>query len=233
MEYLASKNCIHRDLAARNVLVTEDETMKIADFGLARDIQYREYYRKNTEGRLPVKWMAPEALIDSRYTSRSDVWSFGVVLWEIMTLGGKPWHRKTLHEIVQHLREGTRLEKPFICPDELYYLMTEAWKFDSKSRPDFKKIVKELEEVLSLHSNEEYLDLSSSTFMETDTDGDLTEDETESTVLTKGHVYENEAKYTNHTMIEIHPNRSNPSYFMANVPLRYEQCPISAYPCPV
>jgi cadherin 2 type 1 (N-cadherin) len=234
MEYLASKKCIHRDLAARNVLVTQDETMKIADFGLARELQPRGYYKKSSEGRLPVKWMSPEALIDSRYTSRSDVWSFGVLLWEIMTLGGKPWHRKTLHEIVQHLREGTRLEKPCICPDQLYYLMLETWNFDSKLRPDFCDVSKELDDILSFHSHEEYLDLSNSTFMNTDSEADISDDETEVTGSTP--VYENEVfkttRYENHIVIDNHPNRCNPTYFMANnVPLRYDQCPVSVYPC--
>jgi serine/threonine protein kinase len=90
MEYLASKRCVHRDLAARNVLVSENNILKIADFGLARNIQ-GDYYRKTTDGRLPVKWMAIESLTNQVYTSQSDVWSFGVLLWEVMTLGGTPY----------------------------------------------------------------------------------------------------------------------------------------------
>ncbi|XP_006782258.1 fibroblast growth factor receptor 1-A-like isoform X1 [Neolamprologus brichardi] len=119
MAYLASKKCIHRDLAARNVLVTEDSVMKIADFGLARDIHHIDYYKKTTNGRLPVKWMAPEALFDRIYTHQSDVWSFGVLLWEIFTLGGSPYPGVPVEELFKLLKEGHRMEKPSACPQEL------------------------------------------------------------------------------------------------------------------
>ncbi|XP_042671122.1 fibroblast growth factor receptor 1 isoform X2 [Centrocercus urophasianus] len=119
MEYLASKKCIHRDLAARNVLVTEDNVMKIADFGLARDIHHIDYYKKTTNGRLPVKWMAPEALFDRIYTHQSDVWSFGVLLWEIFTLGGSPYPGVPVEELFKLLKEGHRMDKPSNCTNEL------------------------------------------------------------------------------------------------------------------
>nr|XP_060643734.1 fibroblast growth factor receptor 1 isoform X1 [Anolis sagrei ordinatus] len=119
MEYLASKKCIHRDLAARNVLVTEDSVMKIADFGLARDIHHIDYYKKTTNGRLPVKWMAPEALFDRIYTHQSDVWSFGVLLWEIFTLGGSPYPGVPVEELFKLLKEGHRMDKPSNCTNEL------------------------------------------------------------------------------------------------------------------
>uniref|UniRef100_A0A4W5MUI2 Fibroblast growth factor receptor n=1 Tax=Hucho hucho TaxID=62062 RepID=A0A4W5MUI2_9TELE len=120
MEYLASQKCIHRDLAARNVLVTESNFMKIADFGLARDVHNIDYYKKTTNGRLPVKWMAPEALFDRVYTHQSDVWSFGVLMWEIFTLGGSPYPGIPVEELFKLLKEGHRMDKPGNCTNELY-----------------------------------------------------------------------------------------------------------------
>ncbi|XP_042195854.1 fibroblast growth factor receptor 4-like isoform X2 [Callorhinchus milii] len=159
MEYLASKKCIHRDLAARNVLVTEDNVMKIADFGLARGVNNIEYYKKTTNGRLPVKWMAPEALFDRVYTHQSDVWSFGILMWEIFTLGGSPYPGIPVEELFKLLKEGHRMDRPSNCTHELYLLMRECWHAASSQRPTFKQLVAELDEVLSAISDE-YLDLS-------------------------------------------------------------------------
>uniref|UniRef100_A0A3P8WKG4 Fibroblast growth factor receptor 2 n=1 Tax=Cynoglossus semilaevis TaxID=244447 RepID=A0A3P8WKG4_CYNSE len=149
MEYLASQKCIHRDLAARNVLVTESNVMKIADFGLARDVHNIDYYKKTTNGRLPVKWMAPEALFDRVYTHQSDVWSFGVLMWEIFTLG----------ELFKLLKEGHRMDKPGNCTNELYMMMKDCWHAISSHRPTFKQLVEDLDRILTLNTNEEYLDL--------------------------------------------------------------------------
>uniref|UniRef100_A0A8C8A8U2 Fibroblast growth factor receptor 4 n=1 Tax=Oryzias sinensis TaxID=183150 RepID=A0A8C8A8U2_9TELE len=159
MEYLASKRCIHRDLAARNVLVTEDNVMKIADFGLARGVHQIDYYKKTTNGRLPVKWMAPEALFDRVYTHQSDVWSFGVLMWEIFTLGGSPYPGIPVEELFKLLKEGHRMDKPSNCTHELYMLMTECWHAIPNQRPTFKKLVEELDKAL-LSISDEYLDLS-------------------------------------------------------------------------
>lgn len=160
MAYLASKKCIHRDLAARNVLVTEDNVMKIADFGLARDIHHIDYYKKTTNGRLPVKWMAPEALFDRIYTHQSDVWSFGVLLWEIFTLGGSPYPGVPVEELFKLLKEGHRMEKPSACTQELYLMMRDCWHAVPSRRPTFQQLVEDLDRTLSLMANQEYLDLA-------------------------------------------------------------------------
>uniref|UniRef100_A0A6Q2YUQ4 receptor protein-tyrosine kinase n=1 Tax=Esox lucius TaxID=8010 RepID=A0A6Q2YUQ4_ESOLU len=160
MAYLASQKCIHRDLAARNVLVTEDNVMKIADFGLARDIHHIDYYKKTTNGRLPVKWMAPEALFDRVYTHQSDVWSFGVLLWEIFTLGGSPYPGVPVEELFKLLKEGHRMDRPAACTEELYMMMRDCWHAVPSGRPTFQQLVEDLDSTLSLMANQEYLDLS-------------------------------------------------------------------------
>ncbi|GFO30608.1 fibroblast growth factor receptor [Plakobranchus ocellatus] len=160
MEYLASKQCIHRDLAARNVLVAEDYVLKLADFGLTRNLQQFDYYRKTTDGRLPVKWMAPEALFDRKYTSKSDVWSYGVLLWEIFTLGGNPYPSVPVEALFAKLKEGHRMERPPYASAKMYHIMRQTWQEDPSKRPCFKQLVQELDYMLTLSLKDEaYLHL--------------------------------------------------------------------------
>lgn len=159
MEYLSSKKCIHRDLAARNILVGEDNTMKIADFGLARDVHQVDYYRKTTDGRLPVKWMALEALFDRVYTTQSDVWAFGILLWEIVTFGGSPYPGVPLENLFELLKSGHRMEKPLNCPDNIYEIMLKCWQDLPLHRPTFQELVQEFDAMLVSLSDKEYLDL--------------------------------------------------------------------------
>ncbi|XP_031555241.1 fibroblast growth factor receptor 2-like [Actinia tenebrosa] len=160
MAYLEAKKCIHRDLAARNVLVSEDLVLKIADFGLARDVHDVDYYRKTTDGRLPVMWMALEALFDRVYTAQSDVWAFGILMWEIVTFGGSPYPGVPLEKLFELLKSGYRMEQPVNCDDEMYALMIQCWHEDPARRPTFNQLVKELDAKLTVLSDREYLDLS-------------------------------------------------------------------------
>ncbi|XP_048055954.1 tyrosine-protein kinase receptor Tie-1 isoform X3 [Megalobrama amblycephala] len=137
MHYLSDKQFIHRDLAARNVLVGENLVAKIADFGLSRG---EEVYVKKTMGRLPVRWMAIESLNYSVYTTKSDVWSFGVLLWEIVSLGGTPYCGMTCAELYEKLPQGYRMEQPRNCDDEVYELMRQCWRDRPYERPPFSQI---------------------------------------------------------------------------------------------
>jgi len=162
MEFLASRRCVHRDLAARNVLVGEDYVLKVADFGLARDIYKDEHYVKTTSGLLPVKWMAIEALVDRVYTHKSDVWSFGVLLWELFTLGGSPYPGLPANEVYQYLMEGNRMEQPVDCPDEMYEIMCQSWMHSPEDRPSFTDVAARLDRLLddkTTETGEGYLDL--------------------------------------------------------------------------
>lgn len=159
MNFLASKKCIHRDIAARNVLVGEGYLMKIADFGLARDIHEQDYYRKCTDGRLPVKWMAIEALFDRVYTTQSDIWSFGILAWEIVTFGGSPYPGIALEKLFDLLKQGYRMERPLNCTDDMYTLMLNCWKEIPSKRPTFSQLIEDLERMLLDASSTEYIDL--------------------------------------------------------------------------
>ncbi|GAB0192344.1 proto-oncogene tyrosine-protein kinase receptor Ret [Grus japonensis] len=161
MQYLAEMKLVHRDLAARNVLVAEGRKMKISDFGLSRDVYEEDSYVKRSKGRIPVKWMAIESLFDHIYTTQSDVWSFGVLLWEIVTLGGNPYPGIAPERLFNLLKTGYRMERPENCSEEMYNLMLRCWKQEPDKRPTFAEISKELEKMMV--KSRDYLDLAAST----------------------------------------------------------------------
>uniref|UniRef100_A0A8C2E8R9 Tyrosine-protein kinase receptor n=1 Tax=Cyprinus carpio TaxID=7962 RepID=A0A8C2E8R9_CYPCA len=148
MAYLNANKFVHRDLAARNCMVAEDFIVKIGDFGMTRDIYETDYYRKGGKGLLPVRWMSPESLKDGVFTTMSDVWSFGVVLWEIATLAEQPYQGMSNEQVLRFVMEGGLLDKPDNCPDMLFELMRMCWQYNPKMRPSFLEIISSIKEDL-------------------------------------------------------------------------------------
>uniref|UniRef100_UPI00358E9123 tyrosine-protein kinase receptor UFO-like n=1 Tax=Myxine glutinosa TaxID=7769 RepID=UPI00358E9123 len=148
MEYLASKNFIHRDLAARNCMLHENMRVCVADFGLSKKIYSGDYYRQGRISKMPVKWIAIESLADRLYTTKSDVWSFGVTMWEIVTRGQMPYPGIQNHEIYDYLQQGYRLKQPADCLDDLYAIMSSCWHVNPNERPSFDKLRRQLEDLL-------------------------------------------------------------------------------------
>ncbi|XP_056612221.1 tyrosine-protein kinase receptor UFO isoform X1 [Triplophysa dalaica] len=148
MEYLSAKKFIHRDLAARNCMLNENMNVCVADFGLSKKIYNGDYYRQGRISKMPVKWIAIESLADRVYTTKSDVWSFGVTMWEIATRGQTPYPGVENSEIYDYLRQGNRLKQPPDCLDSIYSLMFSCWLLSPKDRPSFEILHCELEKVL-------------------------------------------------------------------------------------
>ncbi|XP_036028199.1 vascular endothelial growth factor receptor 1 [Onychomys torridus] len=149
MEFLSSRKCIHRDLAARNILLSENNVVKICDFGLARDIYKNPDYVRKGDTRLPLKWMAPESIFDKIYSTKSDVWSYGVLLWEIFSLGGSPYPGVQMDEdFCSRLKEGMRMRSPEYATPEIYQIMLDCWHKDPKERPRFAELVEKLGDLL-------------------------------------------------------------------------------------
>ncbi|KAM3725697.1 Tyrosine-protein kinase [Dirofilaria immitis] len=139
MEYLSSKACIHRDIAARNILVTKNRAIRIADFGLARKDSTVYHIRSSQNVPLPLKWMALESILYHNFTEQSDVWSYGVLLWEIFSLGKIPYPQVDNDDLLSYLREGNRMEQPKFAPDDIYNLMRQCWLSDPRNRPKFSE----------------------------------------------------------------------------------------------
>jgi fibroblast growth factor receptor 1 len=144
-----SNQCIHRDLAARNVLVADNLTCKVSDFGLARDVMDVRVYERGNKEKLPIRWMASESLYENVYTTRSDVWSYGILLWEIVTLGSRPYPEMTCETLLIELRRGYRMPKPQHCQQELYEIMLKTWNKDPKKRPTFETLSKDLQTLIA------------------------------------------------------------------------------------
>ncbi|XP_055685611.1 proto-oncogene tyrosine-protein kinase receptor Ret [Lutzomyia longipalpis] len=157
MAYLTEIKLVHRDLAARNVLLAEGKVCKISDFGLTRDVYQDDAYLKRSKDRVPVKWMAPESLADHVYTTRSDVWAFGVLAWELITLGASPYPGVPPQNLYHLLKQGYRMEKPKNCSEDIYAIVKSCWADDPLARPAFKTLVSQWERLLG--NNAKYIEL--------------------------------------------------------------------------
>ncbi|XP_072033584.1 tyrosine kinase receptor Cad96Ca-like [Amphiura filiformis] len=153
MAHLASQKCIHRDLAARNVLVGADYSCKVSDFGRAVVGTYVVDSGIKFEGPLPLRWMAIESLIDDIHTSLSDVWGFGVLLWEITTLGARPYGGMAPKQVVEFVRRGYRMERPVHCSVDVYNVMMACWSTDPDRRPTFTQLSVDIGRILNLKTD--------------------------------------------------------------------------------
>lgn len=169
MEYMEARKFVHRDLAARNCMVAEDLSVKIGDLGMSRDVYQHDYYRKGGKGLMPVRWMAPESLNDGIFTSFSDVWSYGIILWEMAMLAEQPYQGLSNEEVLRYVISGRTLSSlcmPQICPDVMRNIMLQTWAYRPSSRPSFHQIVSLCEEYLdekfrstSFHHSKERIEL--------------------------------------------------------------------------
>uniref|UniRef100_A0A8W7K7P8 Protein kinase domain-containing protein n=1 Tax=Anopheles albimanus TaxID=7167 RepID=A0A8W7K7P8_ANOAL len=165
MEYLASRQVLHGDLAARNVLLCDDNVVKICDFGLSRSLCNKDKYMKNIAGDrkvyLPVRWLALESMFDGVFSTHSDVWAYGIVLWELFSLGNVPYPGIDIGpEFCKMLREGLRMECPPFSNQEIYDIMLSCWKVRPDSRPSFRELRKQFNGMLPQEMQDHYLELN-------------------------------------------------------------------------
>nr|CAI5834444.1 unnamed protein product [Callosobruchus analis] len=155
MEYLSGNHYVHRDLAARNCLVSKDLVVKISDFGLSRDMYSCDYYRVQSKSLLPVRWMPPESILYGKFTTESDVWSYGVVLWEIYSYGLQPYYGYNNQEVINMIRSRKLLPCPDACPSYCYALMVECWAEGANRRPNFSEIAHRLKTLCPTVDNQQ------------------------------------------------------------------------------
>ncbi|KAG7248382.1 hypothetical protein CRUP_001727 [Coryphaenoides rupestris] len=148
MEYLEANNFVHRDLAARNVLVSDDNIAKVSDFGMTK-----EACSTQDTAKLPIKWTAPEALKDKMFSTKSDVWSYGVLLWEIYSFGRLPYPKIPLKDVVPHVEKGYKMESPDGCPEVVYNIMKLCWSLDPLARPTFHMLRERLQHIVAKEYN--------------------------------------------------------------------------------
>ncbi|MBV99677.1 Ephrin type-B receptor 2, partial [Eschrichtius robustus] len=151
MKYLADMNYVHRDLAARNILVNSNLVCKVSDFGLSRfleDDTSDPTYTSALGGKIPIRWTAPEAIQYRKFTSASDVWSYGIVMWEVMSYGERPYWDMTNQDVINAIEQDYRLPPPMDCPSALHQLMLDCWQKDRNHRPKFGQIVNTLDKMI-------------------------------------------------------------------------------------
>ncbi|KAL6472852.1 hypothetical protein MHYP_G00190400 [Metynnis hypsauchen] len=149
MRYLSDMGYVHRDLAARNILVNSNLVCKVSDFGLSRVLEDDPEAAYTTRGgKIPIRWTAPEAIAYRKFTSASDVWSYGIVMWEVMSYGERPYWEMSNQDVIKAVEESYRLPGPMDCPTALYHLMMDCWQKDRNSRPKFDEIVSLLDKLI-------------------------------------------------------------------------------------
>uniref|UniRef100_A0A8C5LDN9 receptor protein-tyrosine kinase n=1 Tax=Jaculus jaculus TaxID=51337 RepID=A0A8C5LDN9_JACJA len=149
MKYLSDMGYVHRDLAARNILINSNLVCKVSDFGLSRVLEDDPEAAYTTRGgKIPIRWTAPEAIAFRKFTSASDVWSYGIVMWEVVSYGERPYWEMTNQDVIKAVEEGYRLPSPMDCPAALYQLMLDCWQKDRNSRPKFDELVNMLDKLI-------------------------------------------------------------------------------------